>query len=184
MDLLIAYGLPLLIANVIHQFVIIPRNFLPALSRPLDGGLHIGTKRLFGSKKTLRGLLTVSLLTGAAATLCTLLVGLTPTTTVAIFGFLVGLAYMLGELPNSFLKRRFNIAESDSTTGFKGFFFFTLNHTDSVLTAALALYVLIAPTRSDLILFIAAGSLAHLFVNYLLRSHPHKAHSLQDHTHQ
>ena len=104
-------GAPLLHAPVLRY------DLLRALKRPLDGGATLGGKRILGDNKTWRGALcmtagvvvaTVALwqwdwwrdqLPDAIADSSPLLVGL-----------LIGLGTVGGELPNSFLKRRLDIA--------------------------------------------------------------------------
>ncbi len=76
---------------------------------PLDGGVKfIDGRALFGSSKTIRGLLVSILTTSLSAPLIGL--GLE-------IGFVVGLTAMVGDLYSSFVKRRFNLAPSSRATG-------------------------------------------------------------------
>ena len=76
--------------------------------------------------------------------------------------FLVGAAYSLGELPNSFLKRRLNIPEGGKTRGkFTKPFFAVLDNLDSVLTVTLAVYFLYNITFATTISMIVLGSAVH-----------------------
>jgi hypothetical protein len=92
-------------------------DLAPALKWPLDAGLRLGGRRLFGEHKTLRGALAME--TGALA--ATLLLArwprwwrrLPPEVRAAgplRLGLVLGAGTVLGELPNSFLKRRLGIA--------------------------------------------------------------------------
>ena len=98
---------PVVIGGVLHMLAV-TRDDLPALRVPIHTGL-------FGANKTWRGVLLVPLLTAFGA-LC-----LWPTEhwlgEQAVFaqplwlvGLVAGLAYVLAELPNSWLKRRLGIA--------------------------------------------------------------------------
>ena len=90
-------------------------------------------------------------------------------------GFLVGAVYMLGELPNSFLKRRIGIPESGRGSGLLGFFFLGVDHIDSVLVATVAIYFIEHPPVQQLLLFFCAGILAHSAVNIFLQHYGYKS---------
>ncbi len=91
-----------------------------ALALPLDGGLTFRGRRLFGANKTVRGL--VVMVPGVAAALPLVAAtlegalpapaGLWPLTMAgyAGLGAWSALGFMLGELPNSFVKRQLGIA--------------------------------------------------------------------------
>jgi CDP-diglyceride synthetase len=92
-------------------------DLLKGLKRPLDGGRSIGGRRIFGDNKTWRGALCITL----GVVLATLVLwqwdwwlGQLPDEVRAasplLVGLLIGLGTVLGELPNSFLKRRLDIA--------------------------------------------------------------------------
>lgn len=110
-------SVPVLVAAVV-QIAAIKRDWLARLKVPLDGGRTWRGVRLFGDNKTWRGLLIYA----GVSTLAILPQGLllrapsleyfdygSPGTLVAA-GFLLGLGFALGELPNSFIKRRIGIA--------------------------------------------------------------------------
>ena len=84
--------LPLLAAGVAHA-VVLRQDLLRPLARPLCG-------RLFGANKTWRG---VAVMLGVTAPVA-LLLGLPP-----LLGAALALGYSLGELPNSYVKRRLGI---------------------------------------------------------------------------
>jgi CDP-2,3-bis-(O-geranylgeranyl)-sn-glycerol synthase len=98
--LLVANGAPI-ISNTL---------FGKRLARPIDNGLclHDG-HRLFGNKKTWRGLFSAVFFTTIAA----ILLGLAPLT-----GVLFGILTMTGDLLASFIKRRLGKVESSRARGF------------------------------------------------------------------
>ena len=104
-------GSPLLHAGVLRY------DLLRRLKRPLDGGARFRGRRLLGDNKTWRGAL--FMFTGVV--LFTLLLSAWPAYWEALpdelreagplpVGALIGAAVVLGELPNSFLKRQLGLA--------------------------------------------------------------------------
>jgi hypothetical protein len=87
---------------------------------PLDGGRTFRGRRIFGANKTVRGLVVMVPATALAFVVVSQLaahghpqaVGLWPLSAAgyAWLGAAAGLGFMLGELPNSFLKRQLGIA--------------------------------------------------------------------------
>jgi CDP-2,3-bis-(O-geranylgeranyl)-sn-glycerol synthase len=88
--------------------------------RPIDGGLIWRGKPVFGANKTFAGLMMMPIATAIlfavigecrAALPGWLQSGLwdRPTSTYAMVGFAAGLAFMVAELPNSFIKRRIGV---------------------------------------------------------------------------
>jgi hypothetical protein len=103
-------------APILHAPVL-ALDLFKRLKRPLDGGATIGGRRLFGDNKTWRGALFMVAGPTLAAVLLTrwpayrdalpdAVSGASP----VLWGALVGLGVVVGELPNSFLKRRLDIA--------------------------------------------------------------------------
>jgi CDP-archaeol synthase len=110
---------PAVLAGVVHA-VVIKHDLLKRLKRPLDGGRLFHGRPLFGTSKTWRGVVVMA----AACTAGTFvqlglgrldafrrleLVHYSVATAVGL-GLALGLGYSLAELPNSFLKRRLDIA--------------------------------------------------------------------------
>ncbi|MGH8508952.1 MAG: CDP-archaeol synthase [Gammaproteobacteria bacterium] len=100
----------LILLGVANAAPIIARGLLgERFNRPLDGGkTFIDGAPIFGSTKTVRGLL-ASLLMGAAVAP---LLGLS-----ASFGACFAAVAMLGDLFSSFIKRRMGAASSSPVTG-------------------------------------------------------------------
>ena len=104
-------GAPLLHGPVLRW------DLLPALRRPLDGGRSLGGRRIFGDHKTWRGALCMTV----GVVLATVALWQWPwwraqipdevsASSPLLVGLLIGLGTVGGELPNSFLKRRIDIA--------------------------------------------------------------------------
>jgi len=94
-----------------------------AFAAPIDGGRRFRGRRVFGENKTWRGVVVMAPATGAAFAIVAAAIpggattaGLWPLTFTqyAALGAWAGLGFMAGELPNSFLKRQFDIAPGGS----------------------------------------------------------------------
>jgi CDP-2,3-bis-(O-geranylgeranyl)-sn-glycerol synthase len=108
--------LPVLGGALAHAPVLAFDLFRP-LKRPLDGGAHFRGRRLFGDNKTWRGAVVV--VAGVLVTAVLLshwdwwwsrLPGGLRDAGPVLYGLLLGLGVVLGELPNSFLKRQLGVA--------------------------------------------------------------------------
>ena len=80
-------------------------------------------------------------------------------------GFLFGFAYMLCELPNSFIKRRLVIYAGKSDSGISGAIFFLIDQIDSLLGGVLVLAVFYPMPLWQYVLFIVLGAVTHVAVN-------------------
>lgn len=168
MDLILLFALPLLLSNLIHHFVIIPLGLAAGLHRPLDHDWHWGDKRVFGENKTYRGLVAVPLFTGLATVAFAESFSIQTQTHPLWLGILIGSAYMLAELPNSFLKRRFDIPPGQKRGGLTGLAFRALDHTDSFLGAGVAIVWLESVPLSEIVWLGVVGVLCHIMVNLLI----------------
>jgi len=159
-------GAPLLHAPVLRW------DLLPALKRPLDGGASLGGRRVLGDNKTWRGALCMT----AGVVLATLVLWQwdwwreqLPTAVDAssplLVGLLIGLGTVLGELPNSFLKRRLDIAPGAQRRGAGGVGLSLLDQGDLVLGIWVALLpVWVMPVWLAAVAF-AAISVIHAGIN-------------------
>jgi CDP-diglyceride synthetase len=163
------------------NMVFVKAPFLSGLSRPMDRGirLHDG-KRLFGDNKTWKGFFGMIAITAiclaAAGSLAAKLpdiqrLSLIPFEdfkspfTIWFFGGLWGLAYVLAELPNSFLKRRIDIPPGENARGMKGFLCLVLDQADSVIGCVIVLPLFSSITWPDAFLLVVLGSLIHYLTN-------------------
>ena len=147
-------------------------DLFPSLKRPLDGGATLGGRRLFGDNKTLRGALVMSSGTTAAALVLTRqrwfskrlpaeLREAPPT----LYGLLLGAGVVLGELPNSFLKRQLGIAPGDRRSSPLGVAIAAYDQADFVPVAALTLRPLWRVSSPELAGAFAVVAGVHSVVN-------------------
>lgn len=142
--------LPVLVAGLFF-ILSIKFEYFSYLKKPVDMGLMIGDRRLLGDNKMLRGFVVMS----GATFLFVLGVGIM----MDVFGLhadrivfdysvvgsykaiMYGLAYSVGELPNSFIKRRFGIGPGmRATNRCARLFFDVFDKIDSLLVCSLALF--------------------------------------------
>ena len=158
---------PLLVGLALHGFCI-KYDILAFLCRPIDQGRSFRGKRIFGDNKTYRGLAVVGLGTAIGFGLQSLLLHrIASIRGVELFdyallksvalGLAVGVAAMLSELPNSFIKRQFEIAPGSAAKGWKVVIFYVYDQIDFLLGAWLVLAIVVSVTI-ERVLF-SAGSL-------------------------
>jgi CDP-archaeol synthase len=148
--------LPLLVGLALHGFCI-KYDVLTFLCRPIDRGRSFRGKRIFGDNKTYRGVVVVSLGTMIGFGLQSLVLHRSDSIrSIELFdyeifksvavGLAVGVAAMLSELPNSFIKRRFEIAPGSVAKGWKRAIFYVYDQIDFLLGAWLVLAVVVTVT--------------------------------------
>jgi hypothetical protein len=84
-----------------------------------------------------------------------------------MIGFLLGLAYVLLELPNSLIKRRFDISPGKSGKGIKSIFIF-LDQADSLFGCVLVIAMVYRMSFPFYLLYVFIGALTHIIINMLL----------------
>jgi CDP-diglyceride synthetase len=152
MQLQLIFKFVLLVAIVNGTPLIAERLLGRFLSYPLDAGkTFIDARPLFGSSKTIRGIIVAVM----AAAACAPVLGFAWT-----IGFLVGLAAMTGDLTSSFVKRRIGQPPSSRALG--------LDQIPESLLPALACKGLLALTAADMILIVALFSVGELILSRLL----------------
>jgi CDP-diglyceride synthetase len=154
-------------------------KFLQSFSKPLDGGLvlHDG-KRLFGANKTWKGVIGMIVFTA----ICTIVLNIFPEQPVAfgsgrslnditregLYGALLGFAYILAELPNSYIKRRIDIAPGKNATGIKGILFTIIDQADSIIGGAIVISIYTPMSFYRFWLLVLVASAIHYAINVLL----------------
>ncbi len=83
-------------------------------------------------------------------------------------GFLFGFIYVLFELPNSFIKRRFNIVPGETDKGVKGFIFFIIDQIDSLIGVFLVLMYFNGMSVVDYFIYLIIGAITHIVINLIL----------------
>jgi CDP-archaeol synthase len=122
------------------------------LAYPLDGGARfLDDRPLFGSSKTIRGVVLAVIVTSLGAPL----LGLG-----ASVGLLVSSLSMLGDLVSSFVKRRFALAPSSRATG--------LDQVPEALFPLLACQIALPLTALDIAVTVAIFFLGEVVLSRLL----------------
>lgn len=85
-----------------------------------------------------------------------------------LLGSLLGLAYVLFELPNSFVKRRLDIRPGKTADNGWKWLFILLDQIDSLLGCILVLLCFISLSWQQLVGILLVGTLTHLGVNRIL----------------
>lgn len=85
-----------------------------------------------------------------------------------LLGFEFGLAYMLCELPNSFVKRRIAIASGKTAGGLKGIIFFIIDQVDSMFGIGVVLAIVAPINTCTYLQFVLLGGVTHICVNLVL----------------
>jgi hypothetical protein len=132
--LLPVLGAYLLLAPV-HRY-----DLFPALKLPIDAGVRLRGRPLFGPNKTWRGAVTMVIGTLAGSLALSFvpsywrrLPAPVQSAGPVIFGLLLGLGFALGELPNSLLKRQLDIAPGGRGRSFLGVAFTLFDQGDFIL---------------------------------------------------
>jgi hypothetical protein len=130
-------------------------DLFPGLRIPLDGGRTFRGDRIFGDNKTWRGVVAMVSLSALLGAVQGLLLGpwaasaglacmdfeawgaggggVSWSVGYAVVNLVLGLGYVLGELPNSFAKRQGGIAPGGTGEGARGRWFRLLDQSDSVI---------------------------------------------------
>jgi hypothetical protein len=160
---------PLLLSAALSG-VVMRLNWLPALRKPLDAGKSWRGKRLFGDSKTWRGVFVAVLgcSVGAAIQKHCLLAqaqGLAlldyAQLDVLSFGTAMGAGAMLGELPNSFVKRRLDIAPGRTTRGWRSALFYVWDQVDLLTLSWPLLMRWVRPSVDRVLISMAIALLLH-----------------------
>ena len=165
-------AVPIVLAGTVH-IAVIHRGWFAALARlPLDGGVTLQGHRLFGDNKTVRGATTMLVATIAGVAVQAMLfhhvswarklslVDLDHVSPLA-WGALLGGGYVAGELPNSFVKRRLDIAPGAAAPGKLATPFWILDQLDSLAGVLASMSIVWVPSLGIAALLTAVALCVH-----------------------
>lgn len=151
-----------------------------AFALPLDAGRRFRGRRLFGTNKTLRGFLVFVPATATVfAALGTvrdslpawLAAGLWPLSESELFllGAWAGFWFMAGELPNSFLKRQWDLEPGEiPASGPRRWLCLVLDRLDSIVVMLAALAAIVPLAALTALVVVAIGAGVHFLFSSLL----------------
>ena len=158
-------------------------DILKALQKPIDAGKNFTDgRRIFGDNKTWKGLLGYILLNSLSMVIFGLIFNALNWNQYSFIyqnyantfpfnlgvGALIGLAYALFELPNSFLKRRLGIKPGKTAKGWwRGFFVF-LDQADSIFGLCLVVCIFYPMSLALYFAYVLVGAATHILINILL----------------
>jgi hypothetical protein len=184
---------PATLTCIAHMGVV-KMGLLPRLDVPLDGGRSLLGAPIFGRNKTWRGVVVVVLGTTILGAVQGGLLGAWAETHglpcvdyalappwaersapslawgYALVNSALGAAYVLGELPNSFLKRRLQIAPGARPTGPWRTLFFALDQGDSAFAGMAVCAFAFSLRWRDVVPAVLALALLHATVTILLHA--------------
>lgn len=153
--------IPGIIGNVAHM-IVVKKDLLSFLAIPVSS-------RLFGENKTVRGFVFLPIASGMGCLLGSIFQG--PFSTGYFADFLIGvglgLAYMLAELPNSYVKRRRGIAPGESDRNHR-FLQLIIDKTDSLTGACIFYYFAMNTGFSQILLLFVISFFLLISISYLL----------------
>ena len=175
--------MPVILAGV-SNMVVVKQKWFKNIAKPMDKGKVLKDgKRMLGNNKTWLGFLTM--------VICSIITHLVWGLFCEVFdvvydmnqlylyydntvmynilvGIAMGVAYMLFELPNSFIKRRLEIPDGKTERGVKGKIFFVIDQLDSMFGVILVLVVVSKINLLQYINYVLLGGLTHICVNLIL----------------
>ena len=172
---------PILIAGLAHVAVI-TLDLAPQLAQPIDAGRWWRGRPLLGRNKTWRGFVVMPAATAITITVqqrlsarSPRLAAIAPLARAAppwVVGAICGAAYVLAELPNSFVKRRVGIAPGTSALRARTLQY-VVDQLDSVAGCAVAIRALYRIETVDAAATALLGAACHVAVERFMRVLPH-----------
>lgn len=155
------FFIPLVLGNVLHM-IVVKRNWCNKLAFPIS-------KNLFGANKTYRGVIVLPILTGFFGLLSSFWFGPFTISVAydAFVGFGLGLAYILAELPNSFIKRRLGIANGEHSKKYK-YLQYVVDKADSLIGVLLFYFLATNISFESVLVLFCIGFIVHISISQLL----------------
>jgi CDP-archaeol synthase len=164
---------PVLGAAALHAPVL-TFDLFRSLKRPLDLGATFRGRRLFGDNKTWRGALFMTAGVVVAAALLSLwpwywdkLPDGIQDAGPWLYGLLLGVSVVVGELPNSFLKRQLDIQPGTQRRGPLGIAISIFDQADFVLVAWVLLLPLWTMSVGQAVVVFAVVAAVHMVINVI-----------------
>ncbi|MBE5940611.1 MAG: CDP-archaeol synthase [Lachnospiraceae bacterium] len=176
--------LPVILAGIMNM-VWCKVNICGFLKKPVDFGKNFfDGRRIFGDNKTFKGFMGM-ILFGAVFSVLWGIISLNSDSLTAynyfyrnydnsflyniLIGTLMGFAYALFELPNSFLKRRLDITPGkNDISGIKKVFFIFLDQADSIFGCVLVVCIFYPLPIWYYFIYVLLGAATHIILNMLL----------------
>jgi hypothetical protein len=155
------FFLPLVLGNVLHM-IVVKRNWFKSIAFPIS-------RKMFGDTKTYRGVIVLPILTGLFALLSSYYFGSFEISIAydAFVGFGLGLAYILAELPNSYIKRRLGIATGAQSKNYKYVQYFT-DKADSLIGVLIFYFLATNFSFKTILVLFCVGLVIHVSISQLL----------------
>ena len=175
--------MPVILAGIANM-IFCKSSLLDSVNQPIDAGRLLGDgRRLFGANKTWKGFWGMVVWGLLAQLIWSFFLARQPDleklhliyahcpnklATNFPLGILLGLAYVVFELPNSYLKRRLDISPGKTAKDAWKYPFILLDQIDSLIGILLVLHLYISLDWAQVIGLLLVGTLTHLGVNRLL----------------
>ncbi|XLS28379.1 CDP-archaeol synthase [Flavobacteriaceae bacterium M23B6Z8] len=150
--------IPLTVTLILHMLVV-KRNSFSALTIPIS-------KNIFGKNKTWRGFVFVPLVNAFFSAVLAMLLQRN-LLEFAVVGSILGLAYILAELPNSYFKRKLNIPPGGRHPHFPLLFLF-IDKADSITGVLLVYYLITDLSLAETFVIFCVAMVLHFTVSTLL----------------
>lgn len=152
--------LPLLITNVLHMFVV-KQNLFAFANYPIN-------QVLLGRNKTYRGLLFITIVNIASYYFVkNIIYNIENPYETLFIGGILGLAYAIAELPNSYMKRKLNIAPGTRPSNNK-LVFALLDKSDSAFVTSITYVLLLSLGIKEWFILFIVSVFTHITVSWLL----------------
>ena len=160
------FAAPVVAAALVHV-IVLKFRWLESLRVPLDGGATWRGRRLFGDNKTVRGAV---VMIGVSAIVATLQAAVRirrleyfdyGEAHLFLIGLLLGTGFVVGELPNSFVKRQLGVAPGAHA----GVWHTLADQLDSVIGALLTISLVWIPPLGVWATALFMGTGLHMAVN-------------------
>lgn len=171
--------MPVILGGVLNMFFCRTALY-KAHNKPIDCGKNwVDNKRIFGDNKTFIGFASMVVICMAISMVYGVLLQILGANSFSAFyeyrenrilyngitGFWFGFAYMICELPNSFIKRRIGIPEGKTVTHIKGVLFFVIDQIDSMFGVMLVVAYFGKLSLLQYLFYVFLGGLTHIIIN-------------------